>query len=170
MGGCCCSDDYVLKVHIVKATELPDMDMRPGVDPYVKVTYDGKSRKTKYVKNCKEPEFNETLTWDAEKGQNITVEVWDWDRISANDLIGSVRIPTNTWENNDTKLLDLKLTGKKEKGRIQLNVRFMEIKNGTEQSQYEDPDNFPPPKDDDDGKTTNVENEAGDDDQKEALT
>eukprot|EP01083_Nonionella_stella_P267160 902763_1 len=112
--GCCCTKRHMLKVHVVGATELPNMDLRPTVDPYVQIIYRGTTKKTNYQKNVNEAQFNETLVWEgADKGAVMTVQVYDWDTISRNDIIGSVRVPTNVFEYNETQELDLELIGKK---------------------------------------------------------
>eukprot|EP01083_Nonionella_stella_P058696 153712_1 len=143
--GCCCTKRHMLKVHVVGATELPNMDLRPTVDPYVQIIYRGTTKKTNYQKNVNEAQFNETLVWEgADKGAVMTVQVYDWDTISRNDIIGSVRVPTNVFEYNETQELDLELIGKKEQGRVQINVRFMHIPSGdVDWSTVDDPEKVP---------------------------
>ena len=122
------------------------MDVRPTVDPYVKITYDGKSQKTKVIKKENNPTFTHTMVWDgAERGKIITFEVWDWDTITRNDLIGSYRQATDLLVDNETKLLDLELLGAKEQGRLYVNIRFIRIPPGDmNEHKYEDPENIPP--------------------------
>eukprot|EP01083_Nonionella_stella_P058697 153713_1 len=164
--GCCCTKRHMLKVHVVGATELPNsmqshhhsmraiiyftmfictVDLRPTVDPYVQIIYRGTTKKTNYQKNVNEAQFNETLVWEgADKGAVMTVQVYDWDTISRNDIIGSVRVPTNVFEYNETQELDLELIGKKEQGRVQINVRFMHIPSGdVDWSTVDDPEKVP---------------------------
>eukprot|EP00483_Globobulimina_turgida_P013760 UN13786 len=146
--GCCSSSSYryVLKVHVIKVTNLPTMDLRPTVDPYVKVTYDGEDQQTETIMNDKNPVFNQTLVFEgAEIGlKKFILEVWDYDRISANDLIGSCQCPSNeAREYNRTDELDFKLHGKKEQGRLFVKIRFMQIPDGGNEADYDDPNSFP---------------------------
>eukprot|EP00483_Globobulimina_turgida_P000068 UN00068 len=147
MGCCSSSDRYLLKVHVIKATQLPTMDLRPTVDPYVKVIYDGEENKTETIMNNNNPVFNQTLVFEgAEIGlKKFILEVWDYDRISANDLIGSCQCPSNTDSRayNRTEELDFKLHGKKEQGRLYVKIRFMHIPDGANEADYDDPIAFP---------------------------
>eukprot|EP01083_Nonionella_stella_P130378 395667_1 len=148
MGCMCSSDTYLLKVHVIKATNLPTMDLRPTVDPYVKVIYDGKTMKTETIKNDNNPEFEETLVFEnVEMGRKFIFEVWDWDRVSANDLIGNYQCPANGTY-NQTEQLDFALLGKKEQGRLYVRIRFMKIPPGANAADYDDLTGFPEKKQD----------------------
>ncbi len=78
-----------LKVTIVEARGIK----MPGLgtpDPYVKIETARKSHKTHHKNNEKKPQYNETFTFDGiETNQPMTLEVWDHDTFSPDDIIGS---------------------------------------------------------------------------------
>ena len=88
-----------LQVTVVEACNLVPMDPNGLCDPYVKVKLSpvngGKIQKlkTKTIMANRNPFWNETLVVNLEpedEGRRLSIEVWDWDRMSSNDFLGAM--------------------------------------------------------------------------------
>ncbi|KAK3729047.1 hypothetical protein RRG08_005420 [Elysia crispata] len=91
-----------LGVVVLKARNLPKMDITGLSDPYVKIylLYNGQriaKKKTHVKKRTLNPVFNESFLFDVpynEGLQNISLEllVLDWDRMTKNEVVGRLEI------------------------------------------------------------------------------
>ena len=85
---------YTLKVLIKEARGLRALDANGRSDPFVKVSVgSNKVEKTPVIKKTLSPKWDKEYTFrgitDMEaRGQQLEIAVWDWDRITSNDLIG----------------------------------------------------------------------------------
>lgn len=92
------SENLVIKVN--QARKLPKTDVLGTIDAYFILKYGDKEHKTEVVKNNKNPIFNEIVTWDIDSSaEEVTIELWDWDKISKNDLIATGKFTVANFKN-----------------------------------------------------------------------
>jgi len=76
-------------VHILSARDLHAMDSNGKADPYCVVTLGNQKHTTEIKKKDLNPEWNETFEFlVGSEDKTFKVEVWDWNRLSHNELIG----------------------------------------------------------------------------------
>ena len=91
----------VLDVFVFKASGLVKMDLTGLCDPYVTLTMTnddgtggGKVKRTKYIRQNLNPEFNQEFHFTVYKlSQMLVIKVYDHDDLGADDLMGTRRIP-----------------------------------------------------------------------------
>lgn len=96
-----------LFINVVEARNISDTypNLKP-CDPYVIVRFGQYKRKCKRERDTLNPQWNfqvefpisEDISRDANMTSRIKVELWDWDRGSRDDPIGSVTIPLKLTE------------------------------------------------------------------------
>lgn len=85
-------------VKAVSAKNLPAKDLlSKSSDPYLKVTAGKAKAKSKTILKNLNPEWNETVTLEHVdvhdiESKTLKLEVWDWDRLKPNELIGHAEI------------------------------------------------------------------------------
>ncbi|XP_052746509.1 otoferlin [Bicyclus anynana] len=86
----------LVRVYVVKATDLHPMDLNGKADPYIVLNL-GSSKindKDNYVSKQLNPVFGKCFEIEATFPQNsmLTVQVKDWDLLGSDDLIGETKI------------------------------------------------------------------------------
>ncbi|KOB75929.1 putative Synaptotagmin-4, partial [Operophtera brumata] len=96
-----------LTVVLLKARNLPKMDVTGLADPYVKMylLYNGQriaKKKTHVKKRTLNPVFNESFVFEVPAAPNATLDhvslellVLDWDRLTKNEVIGRLELGAN---------------------------------------------------------------------------
>jgi len=85
-----------LRVYLVSATGLIAADAGGKSDPYVRLRVGACSEKSEVIKNTLEPVWEQKIEFTGELTEffdtGLLLEVFDWDRFSGDDSLGSVQI------------------------------------------------------------------------------
>eukprot|EP00960_Hanusia_phi_P036598 752414-Hanusia_phi.AAC.1 len=88
--------EAILTICVVSASNLPKADVLGSCDPYVKVKIGKGGGQFEYVTDKKlktlDPVWNETFDlpiWQLDNCEDLTIELWDWDRMTQDDLLGT---------------------------------------------------------------------------------
>ena len=86
----------LVRVYVVKANDLHPMDINGKADPYLVLLLGNKrtSDKENYVSKQLNPVFGKCFELEASFPQDsvLTVQVYDWDLLGADDLIGETKV------------------------------------------------------------------------------
>lgn len=87
----------LVRVYIVKASDLHPMDLNGKADPYVVLQLGNNKRisnKNNYISKQLNPVFGQCFEVEVTFPQesNLTVQIYDWDLFGSDDLIGETRI------------------------------------------------------------------------------
>jgi hypothetical protein len=91
-----------LEVTVKNLRHLPKMDMGPfySCDAYVELKWGASLEKTKIQKNQYNPDFGEVFHFEIAEGEaaaaDLVMAVKDWDRLTADQLVGYVVVPAAT--------------------------------------------------------------------------
>jgi len=122
---------FALDVFVFEGSKLPKMDRvgrSPGhaADPYVLTKLGTQSHKTKTISHNQNPIWNENfkiLVTESSKNQPLHFEVYDWDRLTKDEIIGSAEVEISKLPVGKTfdQRLVLKHKGK-ERGELHVSI------------------------------------------------
>lgn len=82
-----------LKVTIRNVRHLPKMDVLGTCDPYIILSLGNQKYQTSTKNNTYNPEYDEEFLFNViDTTEILTLDLMDWDRLTAHDYIGSVQI------------------------------------------------------------------------------
>lgn len=99
-------DKSDLDVHLIEAHDLAGSDQGGFNDPYVKLTLspevDSRKRQTQIHRNDPNPFFDQRfkfpVSYEELQEKTLVLQVFDYDRFSRNDVVGSVRVAMDSLE------------------------------------------------------------------------
>lgn len=132
---------FVISVELIQARKLPAKDITFTSDPFVQLKVGDLTARSCVKKKTTSPVWNERIEIIIEEShlnspgppQELEILVYDWDKISKNDLIGTTKviIPVECWKQSgihgEYKWYPLKSASGKEAGEVELCVDIKPI-------------------------------------------
>ena len=111
----------------MRGVGLRAADRNGKSDPYVVAHLGSKhKKKSRVVKKTLDPEWDEVLEFDGTLrdflAQPLLLKVYDWDRLSFNDLLGEVSVGLDGLRGASSQSFSLRLSTQ---GRVELDVRWV---------------------------------------------
>jgi Ca2+-dependent lipid-binding protein len=127
---------WKLKVKLLSAENLPQMDTFGKCDGYVVMSVAGERKTSKTIKNEYNPQWHEEFEFEVtDNSDEFIAKVWDWDLGCQDDEVGSVQIPLSELHGKEEaveKVLNVQRDGQmvvgKNKNPTKLNLMFWYMK------------------------------------------
>ncbi|KAA6396828.1 MAG: hypothetical protein EZS28_007644, partial [Streblomastix strix] len=105
-----------LNLNIIGVKEVAAADTNDKSDPYIVVKFAGIEDKTEKQKNVTEAVYNKEFNFDfdpdATEERQVNLELWDYNTIGKNELLGKANVPIPTFksesERGQTSVLDFR--------------------------------------------------------------
>lgn len=132
-----------LVVRVIEAKNLPPTDPNGLSDPYVRLQLGKHKFRTKVIKKCLNPKWDEEFSFRVDDlNEELVVSVMDEDKFFNDDFVGQLRVPVSLVFEEEIKSLGTawyslqpksKKSKIKESGEIRLSIYF-QLKNATMES------------------------------------
>ncbi|PVU93427.1 hypothetical protein BB561_003292 [Smittium simulii] len=123
------SNNGILNLHVVSASNLPAADSRGSSDPYAVLSVNGtKIWKTETIKKNCNPNWNEKTTINIvnRRWVNLTFDVFDWNQIQSDERLGGSSIQLSDIPINEVVQRKLYFMGSsQESGSPYITISFM---------------------------------------------
>ncbi|KAJ8603083.1 hypothetical protein CTAYLR_006686 [Chrysophaeum taylorii] len=87
-----CEEEKTLRVRIIRAQDLRASDLSTS-DPYVRIKCNGRTFRSRTKLRTLNPVYDEVFEVDvSDPKERLVLELWDWDKFSADDYLGSAQI------------------------------------------------------------------------------
>lgn len=95
-----------LSVKVIEARNLPAMDLNGFSDPYVRLQVGRNRFRTKVVKKCLNPSWNEEFGfWVEDLSEELAIYVLDEDKYFNDDFLGQLKVPISKVFDAENKTL-----------------------------------------------------------------
>jgi len=100
--------DNILHIDVLSGSQLERKDTsgHGRSDPYVILRLGDLKQKTKHINGTLEPTWNQTFLFpikgELDYSKRLFVEVWDWDRLSKDDFMGSMSLEVSEITEDET--------------------------------------------------------------------
>lgn len=89
---------YELRVHVFRGEHLPSADEDGSLDPYLRVSLNGVTKRTNIKHKTTHPGWFETISIPCmlpslRLAPQVHVQLWDWDAVTSDDFVSELRYP-----------------------------------------------------------------------------
>ncbi|MED6207021.1 hypothetical protein PIB30_032038 [Stylosanthes scabra] len=125
-----------LVVRVIEAKNLPPTDLNGLSDPYVRLQLGKQRHKTKVIKKCLNPRWDEEFSFRVDDlNEELVISVMDEDKFFNDDFVGQLKVPMSLVFEEEIKSLGTawytlqpksKKSKNKEPGEVRLSIYFQQ--------------------------------------------